>query len=36
MVSEENTNADACKIEHVISHETFEKLNVFVDSYLKD
>lgn len=36
MVSEENTNVDACKIEHVISHETFEKLNVFVDSYLKD
>ena len=33
-VSEENTNTDACKIEHVISHETFEKLNVFVDAYL--
>ena len=33
-VSEENTTTDACKIEHVISHETFEKLNVFVDAYL--
>ncbi len=34
-VSEENTNEDACKIEHVISHETYEKLNVFVENYLK-
>ena len=35
-VSEENTNEDACKIEHVISAETYEKLNVFVENYLKD
>lgn len=33
-VSEQNTNEDACKIEHVISHETYEKLNVFVEHYL--
>lgn len=33
-VSEENTNEDACKIEHVISYETFEKLNIFVNNYL--
>lgn len=35
-VSKENTDEDACKIEHVISHETFEKLNVFVENYLKN
>lgn len=35
-VSDNNTNEDACKIEHVISYETYEKLNVFVDNYLKD
>lgn len=35
-VSDKNTNEDACKIEHVISYETYEKLNVFVDNYLKD
>ena len=35
-VSKENTDEDACKIEHVISHETYEKLNVFVENYLKD
>ena len=35
-VSEENTNEDACKIEHVISYETYEKLNVFVKNYLED
>ncbi|MDO5124825.1 MAG: metal-dependent transcriptional regulator [Ruminococcus sp.] len=35
-VSDKNTDEDACKIEHVISHETYEKLNVFVDDYLKD
>ncbi|MGN0624353.1 MAG: metal-dependent transcriptional regulator [Oscillospiraceae bacterium] len=33
-VSDENTDEDACKIEHVISHETYEKLNVFVEHYL--
>ena len=35
-VSEKNTNEDACKIEHVISYETYEKLSVFVNNYLKD
>lgn len=35
-VSDENTEEDACKIEHVISYETYEKLNVFVDNYLRD
>ena len=35
-VSDNNTNEDACKIDHVISYETYEKLNVFVDNYLKD
>lgn len=35
-VSEKNTEEDACKIEHVISHETYEKLNVFVENYLKN
>lgn len=35
-VSDKNTDEDACKIEHVISYETYEKLNVFVDNYLKD
>ena len=35
-VSDNNTNEDACKIEHVISYETYEKLYVFVDNYLKD
>ena len=35
-VSESNANIDACKIEHVISYETYEKLNVFVNNYLKD
>lgn len=35
-VSQENTDEDACKIEHVISYETYEKLNVFVNNYLKD
>ena len=35
-VSEEKTNEDACKIEHVISSETYEKLNVFVNDYLKN
>ncbi len=35
-VSENNANIDACKIEHVISYETYEKLNVFVNNYLKD
>ena len=33
-VSDENTDVDACKIEHVISHETYEKLNAFVENYL--
>ncbi|MGN1133532.1 MAG: metal-dependent transcriptional regulator, partial [Oscillospiraceae bacterium] len=33
-VSESNANIDACKIEHVISYETYEKLNVFVNNYL--
>lgn len=32
-VSKENTDEDACKIEHVISKETFEKLTKFVDNY---
>lgn len=35
-VSEENSDIDACKIEHVISEETFEKLDGFVKGYLKD
>ncbi|MBR4555582.1 MAG: metal-dependent transcriptional regulator [Ruminococcus sp.] len=30
-VSAENAEEDACKIEHVISQETFEKLRSFVD-----
>ncbi len=33
-VSEENSDEDACRIEHVISQETFEKLGAFVDEYL--
>ncbi len=32
-VSKKNTDEDACKIEHVISEETFEKLTKFVDNY---
>lgn len=35
-VSEENADTDACKIEHVISRETFEKLNAFLNSRLND
>ena len=35
-VSEENTSEDACKIEHVISYETYEKLNIFVKNYLDE
>lgn len=31
-VSEENAEADACKIEHVLSEESFEKLQAFLDS----
>ncbi len=34
-VSDDNTEEDACKIEHVISHETYEKLNSFVEEYSK-
>ena len=33
-VSEENSAEDACRIEHVISEETFEKLGEFVEKYL--
>ena len=33
-VSEENSAEDACRIEHVISTETFEKLGAFVEKYL--
>ncbi len=33
-VSKENAEKDACKIEHVISTETFEKLNAFVNDKL--
>ncbi|MBQ9376033.1 MAG: metal-dependent transcriptional regulator [Ruminococcus sp.] len=35
-VSDKNTDEDACKIEHVISSETYEKLNIFVSDYLND
>ncbi len=35
-VSKENSDEDACRIEHVISQETFEKLGEFVDKYLED
>ncbi len=31
-VSSETADADACKIEHVISDETFERLKAIVDS----
>ena len=30
-VSEENAYADSCKIEHVISNESFERLKEFID-----
>jgi len=33
-VSAENSDFDACKIEHVISEETVEKLRHFVENYL--
>lgn len=33
-VSEENSAEDACRIEHVISEETFERLGEFVEKYL--
>jgi Mn-dependent DtxR family transcriptional regulator len=33
-VSHENSDLDACKIEHVISEETVEKLRHFVERYL--
>ena len=33
-VSEENSAEDACRSEHVISEETFEKLGEFVEKYL--
>ena len=35
-VSEENSSEDACRIEHVISSETFEKLGDFVEKYLAE
>ena len=31
-VSEETASADACKMEHVISEETFEKIKVFFNN----
>lgn len=31
-VSEENAEADACKIEHIISGETFEKIEAMLDN----
>ena len=31
-VSEETAEEDACKIEHVLSDETFEKLHTYVDT----
>ena len=34
-VSEENAEEDACRIEHVISDETYKKLDKFVKSHLK-
>lgn len=34
-VSEEAAKNDACKLEHAISSETFEKLKVYIDSVLK-
>ena len=33
-VSEEIANEDACKIEHVISHESFEAIKSFIKSYI--
>lgn len=35
-VDEKNAEADACKIEHVISDETFEKLKIFVYVHMRD
>lgn len=35
-VSKENSDLDACKIEHVISEETVEKLRRFVEDYLSE
>ncbi|NLK70586.1 MAG: metal-dependent transcriptional regulator [Clostridiales bacterium] len=32
-VSEETAESDACKIEHVISNETYLKLKEFIDNY---
>ena len=34
-VSAENAEEDACKIEHVVSCETVEKLKIFVENYKK-
>jgi DtxR family Mn-dependent transcriptional regulator len=31
-VSEDNAEKDACKMEHVLSDETFEKLKTFLNS----
>ena len=32
-VSKEKSDVDACRMEHVISKESFDKLNAFVDDY---
>lgn len=32
-VSSENSEQDACRIEHILSDETFEKLKGFVENY---
>ncbi len=32
-VSAENSEQDACRIEHILSDETYEKLKGFVESY---
>ncbi|MCR5167405.1 MAG: metal-dependent transcriptional regulator, partial [Oscillospiraceae bacterium] len=32
-VSDENSETDACRIEHVISDETYKKLDKFVKKY---
>jgi len=32
-VSAENSEQDACRIEHILSDETYEKLKNFVESY---
>ena len=32
-VSKEKSDVDACRMEHVISAESFDKLNAFVDDY---